>query len=305
VSLIDVPLGDISGGLFTLASGATRTFEKTVRLTGPHTNTVTARAVPPTGPVCEATDSLTVNVATPPCAASSGALEVKEKEIKWKVENPGQTDLVIKKIDLTWPAGSGILDEIHDVHKGDFPPPLASITSGFESKALIEKGKTKEFQFKFKSNLVSGDVKIRVEFQTGCFVEISSSSPTTAAECKDIKPINELTMRWTGTTPIQVKAYKGGTSTQLLGTFPVAVGQDLTVTGYAGAPNDVIWEIFNAAGSSLLGRSTFHLSCSDQNMNGPEDCNQRQGDGKDLSGFINDWLFRGMSGSGQTISCTP
>jgi hypothetical protein len=111
-------------------------------------------------------------------------------------------------------------------------------------------------------------------------------------------------MQWAGASPIHVKAFKGGISTQLLGTFQVAVGEELKVSGYAGAPNDVIWQIFNEAGTTQLGQSTFHLSCSDPNMDGPEDCNQKAGDGKGLSGFINDWVFRGMAGSGAAITCT-
>lgn len=68
-------------------------------------------------------------------------------------------------------------------------------------------------------------------------------------------------------------------------TNKVTVAAD--VNGYADSPNDVIWEIFAAGTDTKIGESTFHLSCSDENMNGPEDCGKVQGDGKDKSGFIN------------------
>ena len=38
-------------------------------------------------------------------------------------------------------------------------------------------------------------------------------------------------------------------------------------------------------------------------MNGPEDCGKAAGDGKGKVGFINTWIFKGMSGNGKAISC--
>ena len=40
-------------------------------------------------------------------------------------------------------------------------------------------------------------------------------------------------------------------------------------------------------------------------MNGPEDCGKPEGDGKDKTGTLNDWLFEGMAGNGQAMICTP
>jgi hypothetical protein len=55
----------------------------------------------------------------------------------------------------------------------------------------------------------------------------------------------------------------------------------------------------------LIGESKFHISCSDDNMNGVEDCEKPEGDGKsDDPGFVNDWLLEGMSGD-QALVCTP
>ena len=65
------------------------------------------------------------------------------------------------------------------------------------------------------------------------------------------------------------------------------------------------WEIFSNAGTTTkIGQSTFHLSCSDIDMNGPEDCGKVQGDGKDKTGFLNNWILEGLSGNGKTLDCT-
>lgn len=85
----------------------------------------------------------------------------------------------------------------------------------------------------------------------------------------------------------------------------IKVGDEVTVSGFAGSPNDVFWEIFEAGTSVKIGESKFHMSCSDDNMNGPEDCGKRQGDGKDdKSEFINDWLLEGMVDAKNSFDCT-
>ena len=58
--------------------------------------------------------------------------------------------------------------------------------------------------------------------------------------------------------------------------------------------------------ANRLGTSTFHLSCSDAEMNGPEDCGKAAGDGKTTgTSYINTFIFDGMAGSGQRLECTP
>jgi hypothetical protein len=60
------------------------------------------------------------------------------------------------------------------------------------------------------------------------------------------------------------------------------------------------------AGNQLIGFSNFHLSCSDPDLNGVEDCGKSQGDGKnDDPSLINDWLFEGVVDSDETLDCTP
>jgi len=114
------------------------------------------------------------------------------------------------------------------------------------------------------------------------------------------KPIVSLTMEWNGTEPIRIAGTAGVTPFDI---DNIAVGGVVTVSGYNGSPNDVIWNIYKAGTSTVLGRSDFHLSCSDSDMNGPEDCDKAEGDAKGLLGFINTWIFNGMSGGGKTLDC--
>ena len=66
-------------------------------------------------------------------------------------------------------------------------------------------------------------------------------------------------------------------------------------------------------GGVKLGQSTFHLSCSDADMNSADDCRKAEGDGKSITASsalcggkpcLNDWIFDGMSGAGVTLACT-
>ena len=124
-------------------------------------------------------------------------------------------------------------------------------------------------------------------------------------DCGDAKPIDSLTMIWNGLDNATIKAWKGSVGGTLLAEIAdVDNGEEITVGGMGGSPNDQVWEIFYAG--SKFGESVFHISCSDDNMNGPEDCKLPLGDGKsDDSSYLNQWLFEGMAGSGQTLDCTP
>ncbi len=137
-----------------------------------------------------------------------------------------------------------------------------------------------------------------------CIVPVQP--PAGNFNCSDAKPLNEVSMRWNGTQSVDVKAWKGSVGSTLLATVTnVTPNQIVTVTGYAGSPNDVIWEVFAAGTNSKLGESTFHLSCSDSDMNGPEDCGSAQGNGKkNESGLLNLWQLEGLGGNGQRFTCS-
>ena len=63
-------------------------------------------------------------------------------------------------------------------------------------------------------------------------------------------------------------------------------------------------DIFIAGTTRLLGSSVFHVSCSDDAMDGTGDCGANQGDGKSNdSGLVNDWLLDGMTGVNGSSAC--
>ena len=132
--------------------------------------------------------------------------------------------------------------------------------------------------------------------------------------CSDAKPIDSLTMVWGGAETINaIEVYRdkfdpSDPSKNLMYTIfgPIAPGDEVTADGYvaANAKNDVDWHIFFDGGSD--GISRFHRSCSDDDMNGPEDCGKNEGNAKSTDpAFVNDWLFAGMAGNGLTLDCTP
>ena len=118
--------------------------------------------------------------------------------------------------------------------------------------------------------------------------------------------INNHLAIWSGTDSVEVEAFKGDSDDQSLGSQVVGAGAEISFSGFAGSPNDVYWYIYDAESGNFLGESTFHLSCSDENMNGPEDCGKLQGNGKDdTSSLINQWQLEGIVDGGGTLNCTP
>jgi len=53
----------------------------------------------------------------------------------------------------------------------------------------------------------------------------------------------------------------------------------------------------------LLGKSSFHISCSDVDMNSSDDCGKQEGNNKTGTTFINDWQFKGMAGPNAVLAC--
>ena len=107
--------------------------------------------------------------------------------------------------------------------------------------------------------------------------------------CSDAKPIDSLSMIWNGPNGVNVTSPTGATASN------VQNGQEVSFSELSGLGNDVFWDI---EGAGLSGSSRFHVSCSDQDMNGPEDCGVEMGDGKDnTDGDVNLWLFEGMQGT--------
>ncbi len=172
------------------------------------------------------------------------------------------------------------------------------------------------------SNLtVTDDDPACVECQPECALVVDKKClvtppPAGPYVCSDAKPIDSMTVVWNGPVPILVTAWNGSVgsgSPTYFGTAadPVQPGEEVTFTRTGNYPNDIYWELFNVDGSVYhatagdKGQSTFHLSCSDEDMNGPEDCGKDAGDGKAKAGYINQWIFEGMAGNGLVLDCTP
>jgi len=122
-------------------------------------------------------------------------------------------------------------------------------------------------------------------------------------------------MIWTGTDSVEVEAFKGNSSDESLGKQLVMPGGEVNFTGFAGSPKDVYWLLHDAETGHFLGKSKFHLSCSDKDMNGPEDCGKLQGNGKgddddeddkgSHAALINLWKLKGIVDHGGTLKCMP
>ena len=123
---------------------------------------------------------------------------------------------------------------------------------------------------------------------------VISVEPAPQLTCKELKPVTALSMVWDGPSGVDILT-KGG---QLFKN--VQTGNKITFNA-AGMGNDVELTLSGA----VNGSSKFHVSCSDQGMNGPEDCGSNQGNGKrDDSGWSNDWLLDAMTGADGELSCS-
>ncbi len=122
--------------------------------------------------------------------------------------------------------------------------------------------------------------------------------------------LEQLSLIWDGTETIDVVAHDGKNDHDqvMFQLQNIAIGQEITMTALGDAKKDIMLELFAAGTDYKLGESKFHLSCSDKDMDGMEDCGTRQGDGKDdCSGndCTNDWLLEGIVDDDESLDCLP
>ena len=258
------------------------------------------------------------------CQPSQLNFEVQDDEVRFKILNEGETPLQIQKLVLEWPEAKGALVKIQfdgTIFESVVPwqagPVEITEFIGPEGDRTVAAGDNHELKLFFSDKTLGGLHSVRVEFNSGCVIEADSDTPPDpSGEFTCSKDIDALTMIWQpeATSPaagqtVYVKAWKDVPGETLLAASgPIAIGAEYTVSGYAPKDgNDVVWEIFADAGyTNLLGTSVYHLSCSDSEMDGADDCGKRQGDGKSNdSSRLNDWLFEGMVDSDETLDCTP
>ena len=120
-----------------------------------------------------------------------------------------------------------------------------------------------------------------------------SDGSCVTVSCGDITPITALSMVWSGVSGVDIVTEVGQQF------HNVQNGNQITFDT-EGAGNDVELTL----NGGVNGSSRFHISCSDQEMNGAEDCGNNQGDGKGNDSFLNNqWLLDGMAGDNSSFDC--
>jgi hypothetical protein len=275
---------------------------KMTTINGTTINTATATSAEG----CMATDMVIVEeLGPPPCKVTPGEFKLEDNKIKWKLTNDGGDVATIESIVFSAPDEFGEIKKVKlngDIFKDDTRPMTWTFTAADFINDLknrqIKVGDTKELLFetttKFK-HATADQISITVNFEEDCSVTFVPGAQTFV--CKDAKPIDSLSMIWNGPNGVNVTSPTGATASN------VQNGQEVSFNGLSGMGNDVFWYI---EGAGLSGTSKFHVSCSDQDMNGPEDCGAALGDGKDDSNNnLNLWRFEGMQGNnGVGLDCS-
>lgn len=136
--------------------------------------------------------------------------------------------------------------------------------------------------------------------------------------CSNAKPLDVLTMiNGSNLTASNIRVYRDKYDPKnpnknlmyILG-GPFAPGTEVAAEGYAAANAalDVDWVFTASDGKTYISR--FHRSCSDPDMNGPEDCGKPQGNAKSTSTslqglpVLNTWALEGLAGNGLALNCT-
>jgi len=298
IDVTDDPFGFV-GTIDTLDTNEMAMLTRLATINGGTTNIATASAVLD-GLECEASDTVIVEEqGPPPCEITPGEFKLEDDKIKWKLTNDGNDVATVESIEISAPDEFGAIKKVKldgDIFKDDTRPMTWTFTAADFINDLknrqIKVGDTKELLFetteKFK-HATADQISITVNFEEGCSVTFVPGAQ--AFVCKDAKPIDSLSMIWNGPDGVDVMSPDG---TMVNG---VVNGQEVSFSGLSGLGNDVFWSIADA-GAGVAGSSKFHVSCSDDNMNGPEDCGTAQGNGKDdSSANLNFWLLEGMAGS--------
>lgn len=130
-----------------------------------------------------------------------------------------------------------------------------------------------------------------------CFVE---EAPASFGKCKG--KIRNLQLQWNGDAPAFVEPVTQGLAVDPPPNVEVPNGAVVTLTPTGSTFDGNDQEIRIIQGGSEIGTSIFHMSCSDKDMNDPEDCPNDQGGWK--GGTINTWkLARLEDKNGNSFVC--
>lgn len=321
-SAVDDSLGAVEDPL-TLAQGeifevnisqfvlpdATDVFASSIVVTG---------ALSPSGMACQAEAATTVTrtIELPDCSVrgENKLHHLHDDKIEWNIFNTGNDPVTVESVMVTFPGDRGIkkikLDGDIFTNGNVTSPALVDTFVNDLKNRQIKVGDDKKLEIEFTGKTqetIPSDYSITVNFVGGCSVTLDPEAPvfgTSDYQCS--KPIDELTMIWTGVDNVSVEAFKGDTNTVSLGVKTVSTDGEISFSGFAGSPNDVYWVMHNSDTGEYIGESKFHMSCSDSSMNGPEDCGAQLGNGKDdNTSFLNSWKLEGIVDANGTLNCTP
>ena len=151
------------------------------------------------------------------------------------------------------------------------------------------------------TNLFKNTVTVTGATQSGATCEAMdmvtvkrNPPPPPPFDCSDAKPIVALQLVWDGASGVNIVTEGGEVING------IDNGEEIMFST-EGLGNDIDLTISGA----VSGSSRFHVSCSDDEMDGEEDCGTRQGNGKgNDAGKVNDWLLEGMIGEGGALDCS-
>ena len=176
--------------------------------------------------------------------------------------------------------------------RDDGDPVMVSLSAGEHTiRFYLREDGTKLDWVKAECSMVPNDCTLQVE--KTC--EIATPPQPEVLTCNDLKDVTGLAMIWNGVDGVTITTELGQVISDvnngdlvLLNTPKDQTGNDVDVT-ISGAVN---------------GSSQFHISCSDNEMNGYEDCGTAQGNGKDNKSYLlNDFIFGGMTGQNGQFTC--
>jgi hypothetical protein len=210
------------------------------------------------------------------CPGFPGGADSAEVVYGIRVENPNDEPVDVRIVDVKL----GI-DQTATIPANDF---LQVVTD----PQLITPDATNEF---------TNTVIVTAESLSGAICEASDSvtvkrnpPPPPPVSCSDIKNILAVSLIWDGPGPINVVT-EGGQMFE-----DVQTGNQIT---FDTPEKDT--ELFISG--AVNGTSKVHVSCSDDDMNGSEDCGKAAGDAKGEDGLVNLWLFDGMIGEQGSFAC--
>jgi hypothetical protein len=153
------------------------------------------------------------------------------------------------------------------------------------------------------SNVFENTVVVTAKGLSGATCEDSDSvkvrrlpPPPAPVSCSDIDPLTALSMVWTGEDGVTVTTEMGEVFDNL------QHGNQITFMVDRGVAND--FPVYLTYSDGSAGESQFHLSCSDPDMNGSDDCGTAQGNNKSNDPSLdNSWLLDGMDGDNGSFDC--